>query len=313
MTRTPGRQQTVQGKWEWEREQSRTMTNSRSKQTKLIQSRFLRIYCYIFVGSLMSYIRAICARSGNSKKQQEEEEEEDMKMGMATLPATETETRSQIKAGNQSQCPSQATFAASLQLRAGICIIRLITLKRFLKILAMPTDNNTKNNNKSSSSNSRSSSNNQQLQLERCGSRGRCRRSHSSWRRSCHSSSVCSHSRHRTSHSRTCHSSSNSSHNRSRTCHSRSSSSHSRSSSTRSTFHGNMWSSSSSQYLLLLLLLLLSCHWPQCEAMHGGAKASNSTVKTKYGILRGIVVRTAPLVEAFLGIPYASPPVGSLR
>lgn len=61
---------------------------------------------------------------------------------------------------------------------------------------------------------------------------------------------------------------------------------------------------------LLLLLLLLTSLWPEgCECLHGGS----NTVKTKYGLLRGIVVRSSPLVEAFLGIPYASPPVGSLR
>uniref|UniRef100_A0A182UPA4 COesterase domain-containing protein n=1 Tax=Anopheles merus TaxID=30066 RepID=A0A182UPA4_ANOME len=41
---------------------------------------------------------------------------------------------------------------------------------------------------------------------------------------------------------------------------------------------------------------------------------SNSLVKTKYGPLRGIVFRTVPVVvEGFLGVPYASPPIGSLR
>ncbi|CAD7085883.1 unnamed protein product [Hermetia illucens] len=38
-----------------------------------------------------------------------------------------------------------------------------------------------------------------------------------------------------------------------------------------------------------------------------------NVVKTKYGPLRGVVVRSNPTVEAFLGVPYASPPVGSLR
>ncbi|XP_053666606.1 uncharacterized protein LOC128715716 [Anopheles marshallii] len=41
---------------------------------------------------------------------------------------------------------------------------------------------------------------------------------------------------------------------------------------------------------------------------------SNTLVKTKYGPLRGIVFRTVPVVvEGFLGVPYASPPIGSLR
>jgi len=58
------------------------------------------------------------------------------------------------------------------------------------------------------------------------------------------------------------------------------------------------------------MLLLLTSLWPDCcDCLHGGS----NTVKTKYGLLRGIVVRSSPLVEAFLGIPYASPPVGSLR
>uniref|UniRef100_A0A182FRW2 Carboxylesterase type B domain-containing protein n=1 Tax=Anopheles albimanus TaxID=7167 RepID=A0A182FRW2_ANOAL len=41
---------------------------------------------------------------------------------------------------------------------------------------------------------------------------------------------------------------------------------------------------------------------------------SNNVVKTKYGPLRGIVFRATPMViEGFLGVPYASPPIGSLR
>lgn len=40
---------------------------------------------------------------------------------------------------------------------------------------------------------------------------------------------------------------------------------------------------------------------------------SSNVVRTKYGELRGIVVRNNPTVEAYLGVPYAHPPVGSLR
>ncbi|KFB53171.1 AGAP002090-PA-like protein [Anopheles sinensis] len=41
---------------------------------------------------------------------------------------------------------------------------------------------------------------------------------------------------------------------------------------------------------------------------------SNSVVKTKYGPLRGIVFRASPVVvEGFLGVPYASPPIGSFK
>ncbi|KAH8411906.1 hypothetical protein KR222_002111 [Zaprionus bogoriensis] len=218
------------------------MTNSRSKQTKLIQSRFLRIYCYIFVGSLMSYIRAACARCGGAEQQTQQQRHQTAEREyLATLPETETETETRIQIESHTQNPG--AFAASLQLRAGICIIRLITLKRFLKILAMPTTTTTTTtdncNNKRSNNNNNSNNN------------------VSSQRRL----------------------------------------------------------SPFPVLPLLQALLLLSCHWPQCAGMHSGsgAKASNSTVKTKYGLLRGIVVRTAPHVEAFLGIPYASPPVGSLR
>jgi len=92
--------------------ETETRTNSRSKSNKLIQSRFLRIYCYILVGSLMSYIRSIYATAVDKLK---------LQMWQETIRHTHTRIR--------------------LQLRAGICIIRLITLKRFLKILAMPTNN----------------------------------------------------------------------------------------------------------------------------------------------------------------------------
>ncbi|CAG9858434.1 unnamed protein product [Phyllotreta striolata] len=42
-------------------------------------------------------------------------------------------------------------------------------------------------------------------------------------------------------------------------------------------------------------------------------KYSTRIVKTKYGPLRGIIIHMHPSVEAFLGVPYATPPVGSLR
>lgn len=45
----------------------------------------------------------------------------------------------------------------------------------------------------------------------------------------------------------------------------------------------------------------------------GTFKYSTNVVKTKYGPLRGIVLRSHPVVEAYLGVPYATPPVGSLR
>ena len=42
-------------------------------------------------------------------------------------------------------------------------------------------------------------------------------------------------------------------------------------------------------------------------------KYSTRIVRTKYGPLRGIIVHNEPVVEAFLGVPYATPPLGALR
>lgn len=42
-------------------------------------------------------------------------------------------------------------------------------------------------------------------------------------------------------------------------------------------------------------------------------KYSTNIIETRFGAVRGIVVGTNPPVDAYLGIPYASPPVGSLR
>lgn len=42
-------------------------------------------------------------------------------------------------------------------------------------------------------------------------------------------------------------------------------------------------------------------------------KYSTKVVRTKYGPLRGVMIHIHPPVEAFLGVPYATPPVGSLR
>lgn len=40
---------------------------------------------------------------------------------------------------------------------------------------------------------------------------------------------------------------------------------------------------------------------------------STNVIETRFGAVRGIIVGTNPPVDAYLGIPYASPPVGSLR
>lgn len=42
-------------------------------------------------------------------------------------------------------------------------------------------------------------------------------------------------------------------------------------------------------------------------------KYGTKVARTKYGPLRGIFIQKHPPVEAFLGVPYATPPVGSLR
>ncbi|XP_050100593.1 uncharacterized protein LOC126581158 isoform X2 [Anopheles aquasalis] len=53
---------------------------------------------------------------------------------------------------------------------------------------------------------------------------------------------------------------------------------------------------------------------PNSPASLNNITYSNNVVKTKYGPLRGIVFRATPMViEGFLGVPYASPPIGSLR
>ena len=61
--------------------------------------------------------------------------------------------------------------------------------------------------------------------------------------------------------------------------------------------------------VLLLLLLLLPCHVP--------AARNSRVVRTGQGRIQGMVlVPDGPglgSVEAFLGVPYASPPVGRLR
>ncbi|XP_059059300.1 neuroligin-1 [Achroia grisella] len=50
-----------------------------------------------------------------------------------------------------------------------------------------------------------------------------------------------------------------------------------------------------------------------CAAALPTHKYSTRVVRTKYGPLRGIVVHSHPQVEAYLGVPYATPPLGSLR
>lgn len=66
--------------------------------------------------------------------------------------------------------------------------------------------------------------------------------------------------------------------------------------------------------LSFLAITFLICS-PICAitATTHNMKYSSNLVKTKYGELRGIIVRNNPTVEAYLGVPYATPPTGSLR
>lgn len=63
-----------------------------------------------------------------------------------------------------------------------------------------------------------------------------------------------------------------------------------------------------SQFLLNLLMLVLTVQ---------GSRLKSRVVQTKQGALRGVILtfpdqKISP-VEMFLGVPYALPPVGSLR
>lgn len=65
--------------------------------------------------------------------------------------------------------------------------------------------------------------------------------------------------------------------------------------------------------VLLIITLLTGASLCITRATAHTMKYSSNVVRTKYGELRGIVVRNNPTVEAYLGVPYATPPVGSLR
>ncbi|XP_039281384.1 neuroligin-4, X-linked-like, partial [Nilaparvata lugens] len=62
-----------------------------------------------------------------------------------------------------------------------------------------------------------------------------------------------------------------------------------------------------------LLLVVCAALLPVClEASLEAFKYSTRLVRTKYGPLRGLLLQQPP-VEAFLGVPYATPPTGALR
>lgn len=69
--------------------------------------------------------------------------------------------------------------------------------------------------------------------------------------------------------------------------------------------------------LLLLSLMRSSSGGDDNEPANDRAQMSSRIVHTKYGAVSGIIVhlegRNLEPVEVFKGIPYASPPTGSLR
>ncbi|XP_017099177.2 neuroligin-1 isoform X1 [Drosophila bipectinata] len=232
---------------------SRARPRSQLTQTKIIQSRFLHIYGLLCLGSLMGCIRTICAsivqqtvaEADGADKEREAEPETGAGAGSR---GAEAKRRAETKADAEADARIMAT---------GICIIRLITLKRFLEIST--TDEHNQRRQQSATSAGVTSP------------RSRRRHPHPHPGHPGHTANH--HAAGHPGHPEAC------------------------------------WRHQLTPSTLLMLLLLTSL-WPDCcDCLHGGS----NTVKTKYGLLRGIVVRSSPLVEAFLGIPYASPPVGSLR
>ncbi|GAB1862912.1 Neuroligin-1-like isoform X2 [Camponotus japonicus] len=65
--------------------------------------------------------------------------------------------------------------------------------------------------------------------------------------------------------------------------------------------------------ILLLVLLCVQCCLAGTEALAGTQKYCTRTVKTRYGILRGVEARSSTAVETYYGVPYATPPLGALR
>ncbi|KAK3910656.1 Neuroligin-1 [Frankliniella fusca] len=66
--------------------------------------------------------------------------------------------------------------------------------------------------------------------------------------------------------------------------------------------------------VVVVLVLLASCCGPASSSSSGlpVRKISTRLARTKYGLLRGVILQQQA-VEAFLGVPYATAPLGSLR
>ncbi|XP_020284974.1 neuroligin-1-like [Pseudomyrmex gracilis] len=63
----------------------------------------------------------------------------------------------------------------------------------------------------------------------------------------------------------------------------------------------------------LLALICAQCYLAGTDALAGTQKYSTRTVKTRYGVLRGVEARSSTAVETYYGVPYATPPLGALR
>lgn len=62
----------------------------------------------------------------------------------------------------------------------------------------------------------------------------------------------------------------------------------------------------------IIILIILCIPIITASSVHN-LRYSTNIVKTKYGPLRGILLRSNPTIEGYLGVPYATPPLGSLR
>lgn len=69
-----------------------------------------------------------------------------------------------------------------------------------------------------------------------------------------------------------------------------------------------------------IILCSCWCSWPDCAL--AASRLSSRTITTRYGALKGLLItpepvsadsETLPPIEAYLGVPYASPPTGAMR
>lgn len=62
-----------------------------------------------------------------------------------------------------------------------------------------------------------------------------------------------------------------------------------------------------------IIILIILCIPLITASSVRNLRYSTNIAKTKYGPLRGILLRSNPTIEGYLGVPYATPPLGSLR